>query len=169
MSFSCVLEENGKRIKYNGPVDFAIGHSPVDTRLNQDCVLLVVEAKTVAKLGEALWQALAQAATNCIIRKQEGRGVNGLKVYWCIWRFGYITQGKGATLDVQQANTTTCWFHQRHMIPEKDECSKLFSLIVFWVKEAMESLRTTSRRNSESVDEFDLDILNIEFASASIE
>ena len=175
MSFSCVLEENGKRIKYNGPVDFAIGHSPVDTRLNQDCALLVVEAKTIAKLGEALGQALAQAATNFIIRKQEGRGVNGhLKVYWCIsdgesWRFGYITEGVGAKLDVQQANTTTCWFHQRHMTPKKEECSKLFSLIVFWVKEAMESSRTTSRRNSESVDEFDLDNLNIEFASASIE
>ena len=28
MSFSCVLEDSGKRIKYNGPVDFAIGHSP---------------------------------------------------------------------------------------------------------------------------------------------
>jgi hypothetical protein len=175
MSFSCVLEENGKRIKYNGPVDFAIGHSPVDTKLRQDCALLVVEAKTVAKLGEALGQALAQAATNFIIRKQEGRGVNGhLKIYWCIsdgesWRFGFVTEGKGATLDVQQANTTTCWLHQRHMIPKRKECSKLFSLIVFWVKEAMESSRTTSRRNSESVDEFDLDNLNIEFASASIE
>ncbi|KAI8894634.1 hypothetical protein BC833DRAFT_568188 [Globomyces pollinis-pini] len=175
MSFSCVLEESGKRIKYNGPVDFAIGHSPVDTRLNQDCALLVVEAKTVAKLGEALGQALAQAATNFIIRKLEGRGVNGhLKVYWCIsdgesWRFGYITEGKGAKLDVQQANTTTCWFHQRHMTPMKEECSKLFSLIVFWVKKAMESSRTTSRRNSGNVDEFDLDNLNIEFASASIE
>ena len=175
MSFSCVLQENGKRIKYTGPVDFAIGHSPVDTRLNQDCALLVVEAKTVTKLGEALGQALAQAATNFIIRKQEGRGVNGhLKVYWCIsdgesWRFGFVTEGKGATLDVQQANTTTCWFHQRHMIPKKEEWSKLFSLIVFWIKEAMESSRTTSRRNSVSVDEFDLDNLNIEFASASIE
>lgn len=175
MSLSCVLEENGKRIKYNGPVDFAIGHSPVDTRLNQDCALLVVEAKTIAKLGEALGQALAQAATNFIIRKQEGRGVNGhLKVYWCIsdgesWRFGYITEGKGAKLDVQQANTTTCWFHQRHMIPKKEECSKLFSLIVFWVQKAMESSRTTSRRNSESADGFDLDNLNINFALASVE
>jgi len=176
MSFSCILKENGKRIKYNGPVDFAVGHSPVDTRLNQDCALLVVEAKTVAKLGEALGQALAQAATNFIIRKQEGRGVNGhLKVYWCIsngesWRFGYITEGKAAaTLDVLQANTATCWFHQQHMIPKKEECSKLFSLIVFWVKKAMESSRTTSRRNSESADGFDLDDLNIEFASASIE
>jgi hypothetical protein len=31
---------------------------------------MVVEAKTVAKLGKALGQALAQAATNFIIRKQ---------------------------------------------------------------------------------------------------
>jgi hypothetical protein len=82
---SCVLEESGKRIKYNGPVDFAIGHSPVDTRLKHDCALLVVEAKTHAKLGVVFGQALAQAATNFIIRKQEGRGINGhLKVYWCI-------------------------------------------------------------------------------------
>jgi hypothetical protein len=98
--FRCVLEEGGK---YNGPVDFAIGHSPADTRLNHDCALLIVEAKTVAKLGEALWQVLAQAATNFIIRKQEDREVNGhLKVYWCIsdgesWRFGYITEAKAET------------------------------------------------------------------------
>jgi hypothetical protein len=43
------------------------------------------------------------------------------------------------------------------------------SLFVDWVKEAMESSRTTSRRNSESVDDFDLDNLNIKFGSASIE
>jgi hypothetical protein len=174
MAFSCVREENGTRYKYNGPIDFAIGHSPVDSKLKKDCTFLFVEAKTVAKLGEALGQVLAQAATNFIIRKQENRGVNGhLKVYWCIsdgesWRFGYITEGKGATLEVQQSNTTTCWFHQSHMIPEKESCSNLFSLIVWWVKKAIESSETTSRRNSESVHGFDLDRLNAAFISASI-
>ena len=167
--------KDGKRIKYNGPVDFAIGHSSVDTRLKHDCALLVVEAKTIAKLGEALAQTLAQAATNFVIRKQEGRWVNRhLKVYWCIsdgesWRFGYITEGKETNLDVYQANTTTCWFHQRHIKPRKKECSELFSLIVCWVKKAMESSKTTSRRNSGSSDDFDLEDLNIEFASTSIE
>jgi hypothetical protein len=117
---------------------------------------------------------LAQAATNFIIRKQENLGVDGhLKVYWCIsdgesWKFGYITEGKGATLDVQQANTTTCWFHQSHVTPNKESCSNLFSLIVWWVKRAIESSETTSRRNSESADGlFDLDHLNSAFISAS--
>ena len=58
---------------------------------------------------------------------------------------------------------------QRHIIPKKEECSKLFSLIVFWIKKVMESSGTTSRMNSENADEFDLDNLNIELASASIE
>ena len=153
LSLSCVREENGIRYKYNGPIDFVIGPSPVDSKLKNDCTILFVEAKTLSKLSEALGQALAQAATIFIIRKQENKGVDvHLKVYWCIsdgesWRFGYITEGKGATLDVHQSDTTTCWFHQSHMIPERESCSKLFSLIVWWIQQAMESSQTTSRRN----------------------
>jgi hypothetical protein len=54
------------------------------------------------------------------------------------------------------------------MIPKKGSYSNLFSLIVFWVKKAMESSGTTSRRNYEGVNQFDLDPYNASFISLSI-
>lgn len=172
MDFYCVREENGVRYKYNGPVDFAVGHSPKNSKLKDDCVFFIVEAKTVAKLSDALPQALAQAATNFIIRKREKKGMDGsLKVYWCIsdgenWGFGYVTEGEGNTLLVQQSKLINCWFHQSHQIPSKEKCSRLFSIIVYWVHKAIQSSKTTSRNNS--VLEFDMENLDASFISASI-
>jgi hypothetical protein len=106
LQFSCVRGDNGTRFKYDGPVNFAIGYSPVDSKLKR-CDFLFIQAKTVSELGEALGQTLAQAATNFLIRKN-GAVNRHLKVYWCLSdgesrRFGYITEGKGATLQVQQS------------------------------------------------------------------
>jgi hypothetical protein len=174
MDFSCVREADGVRIQYKGPVDFAVGHSPVDSKLKKDCTLLVVEAKTVAKLGDALGQTLAQAATNFIIRKLRKDLTGFLKVYWCIsdgesWRFGYITEEIGSKLIVCQSNAITCWLHQPQIQPDKQLCSKLFSKITHWIKKAMDSSKTTSRRTSQThEDSSGIDELNEVFISASI-
>ena len=46
------------------------------------------------------------------------------------------------------------------MIPNMESCSQLFSMIINWILQAMESSATTSRRNSESPIGFDMEELN---------
>ncbi|KAJ3267699.1 hypothetical protein HDV01_004441 [Terramyces sp. JEL0728] len=169
MDFSCVREANGIRQRFKGPVDFAIGHSPKNSKLKDDCVFFIVEAKTVAKLSEALPQTLAQAATNFIIRKQEMKGIGGsLKVYWCIsdgetWIFGYIT-GEDNTLLVQQTKSIQCRLLRSYQKPTKEETTHIFSAIVYWVNQAINSSKTTSRNNSTA--NFDEEIFS-DFLTAS--
>ena len=174
MGFSCVREEEGKRYKYNGDVDFAIGHSSVDSKLSKDCALLVVEAKTVAKLSDAMGQTLAQAATNYLVRKKANRGREGesLKVFWCTsdgesWKFGFIEAGAGGKLNVYQAPTKTSFL--RCTTPERESCTKLFSHIIHWVRKSIDSSQRSSRRSSEVNNSVDLEELETEFISVSID
>jgi hypothetical protein len=45
MAFSCVREENGTRYKYNGPIDFAIWRSPVDSKLKKTALFCLLKLK----------------------------------------------------------------------------------------------------------------------------
>ncbi|KAJ3156621.1 hypothetical protein HDU86_003845 [Geranomyces michiganensis] len=93
-------EELGNEVvRYNGPLDFVVGHIPGVRRSTQDvasdAALCVVEAKKSKTFEDGCYQVLAQASTILYHRRNRARGRGAYRTYFAYtdaerWAFEYL-------------------------------------------------------------------------------
>lgn len=166
-----------QRIKYSGPLDFAVGHSQKGEQIPPDTALLITEGKNKTGFAKGFAQVLAQAASIVCIRRNSGRGHGECKSYFMYtdgerWIMGYVRPnpqkeqamffGRSRIFD---APVQAPYF-------DADQCHDLFKRIVGIMKLAYNSTPRNSFANlspETDVDLFDQATISSELRSLAVD
>ncbi|KAI8817875.1 uncharacterized protein EV422DRAFT_540305 [Fimicolochytrium jonesii] len=146
-------------VRYNGPLDFVVGHFPGDRRPTQDiasdAALCVVEAKKSKTFENGYYQVLAQASTILCHRRTKARGRGAYRTYFAYtdgerWAFGYL-RPRGDRILVKRSAIVVGKLKGKIM--DVEGCTRVYNHLIALIHRAYRSTPRNSRVDLSALDD----------------
>jgi hypothetical protein len=164
-----------QRIKYSGPLDFAVGHSKKGAQIPPDTALLIFEVKNRMGFEKGFAQVLAQTASIVCIRRKLGRGHGEYKSYFMYtngerWVMGYVRPDPQDERVMNFGRSEEFTASVKAPYFNVDKCVELFKRIVGLVNLAYNSTPRNSLIGISRTAEIDVDqaVISAELRALSV-